>query len=612
MFEFEVNHATYLKSELPDDMQNAFSYDNPKFAAVSVFQWEEHCTECAMPQCYSTCDLYASRKDGKCRRFEEGISSVKDFENNLSFVKISFKQWGALMATGFLNIVRSDNANLVEAKANKVASVAAAIPDSWLSIMGRRGISSRLATRYKKNLLYKFLNNEKLDINPDYFLIEIFNPSIFKLDLTFIIRAVSGAKNSTPFQERLNLEPGFHRLKIPYSAIEAFVDIEEKHYVSFVPNFENINTPTVDAYFGFLGLVRESEVSTQEDKVKPVKIAAWDLDNTVWKGVLVEDGPENLKLMPEIKQIMEVFDSRGIVNSVISKNNHSDAFKQLEKYDLDKLIVFPQISWYPKSEAIKTMISDFNVGSDTIAFIDDSPFEREEVKSTNPAVRVYDALDYKGLVDLPEFNPEVSTESSMRREFYMNQGKRKQVQSSFSGDYMDFVRSCEIKLSIINADIGSTDRIQELVQRTNQMNFSGNRYHRKEIEELLERPDLDNFCIKCEDKFGDYGTVGYCVVNNENPKLIDLMFSCRIQSKRVEHAFISWILFKYKDLGFNKFSVIYHRTPKNAPAGKVFSDLGFSERSNIDEVLQYEFDLSKDIPFDKLIDIYIEGEKWGI
>ena len=293
-----------------------------------------------------------------------------------------------------------------------------------------------------------------------------------------------------------------------------------------------------------------------------------------------------------------------------AKNNHDEALNQLKRFELDGLIVFPQISWNPKSQSIKAMIREFNVGEDTVAFIDDSPFEREEVKTANPDIRVFDADAYMDLLEYPEFNPEQSTESSMRRESYKNQNKRNIAHEEFPGDYLNFVKSCDIKLSITRTNSDSADRVQELVQRTNQMNFSGNRYQREEIERLFKDPDLDNFCITCKDKFGDYGTVGFCVVNNKIPQLIDLMFSCRVQSKRIEHAFLSWLLHKNRDAGFNKLAAVYNRTPQNTPAGKVFNDLGFIEKRNDNNSLLYEFDVTRKIPWDGLVTIEYEDERW--
>lgn len=608
MFEFEVNHTIYPASQIDSDIVQHFSKQQPNYAAVSVLRWEEHCTECAIPACYQTCDLYAPRKDGKCRRFIEGIAAVNNINGSPNrLVKVMFKKWGSLMATGYLDLVETNVASKYENKAITAANIAAAIPDHWLSIMGRRGISSRMVTRYKKSLVANCLNNNKLNIKPDYFLIELYNPNDFDADLTFVIRAEAGDKNPTPYQQRLQLKPGFHNIQINYDEIAPFLDYNEKHFVSLVPNIDNIKDETLTVYFGTLGFVKENEITSYSTHAKTVKVVAWDLDNTVWKGTLIEDGADKLQLIDDIKTIMQTLDQRGIVNSVVSKNNHDDAMQQLKKFGLDELIVYPQISWNPKGEAIKNLIQDFNVAADTIVFIDDQPFEREEVKSTNPDVRVIDASEYKEILERSEFNPEQSTESARRREFYQSQSKRHKMESSFSGDYLDFVRECNIKLNIASFTANVADRIHELVQRTNQMNFSGNRYSRDEINALLENSELDTYCMQCEDKFGDYGTVGFCIVDNTKPQLIDLMFSCRIQSKRVEHAFISWLLQRYKAQNNNQFSAIYNKTPKNEPSGRVFADIGFSEIENINNKIIYQFDLQQPIPNEDVLTITFKG-----
>jgi len=303
-------------------------------------------------------------------------------------------------------------------------------------------------------------------------------------------------------------------------------------------------------------------------------------------------------------------DQRGIVNSIASKNNHEDAWARLKEFKLDQLMVFPKINWAPKSQSIKSMIKDFNVGDDTVAFIDDSPFEREEVQSSIPYIRVYDAKHYMELLQLPEFNPMQSTESSKRREFYKNQKTRNEAVDKFSGDYLSFIDSCDIQLFIYKAHANNIDRIHELVQRTNQMNFSGSRYSLNEIMKLLNASDIESFRIACKDKFGDYGTVGFCIVNTKKAQISDLMFSCRIQSKRVEHAFLSWFLHMARNKDFKNLTAVYNKTEKNTPVGRVFDDLGFFVKSNINNNMIYEFDLSKDIPWDNLISINFEGQEW--
>ena len=94
------------------------------------------------------------------------------------------------------------------------------------------------------------------------------------------------------------------------------------------------------------------------------------------------------------------------------------------------------------------------------------------------------------------------------------------------------------------------------------------------------------------------------------PEMIDLMFSCRVQSKRVEHAFIGWLLHRYKDAGFDKLTAVYKKTPKNIPGGKVFTELGFIERRAENDKFLYEFDLANEIPWDGLVAVEYEGQAW--
>jgi len=146
------------------------------------------------------------------------------------------------------------------------------------------------------------------------------------------------------------------------------------------------------------------------------------------------------------------------------------------------------------------------------------------------------------------------------------------------------------------------------VQRTNQLNFSGNRYDREEILKILADPQIDAFSMDCEDKYGQYGTVGFGIVDRKSHRLTDLMFSCRVQSKRIEHAFLTFLLKRYKALGYKSFSARYNRTKRNANAGEVFGDFAFTENSAAKNQIIYEFDLGNPIPDDKIIRVLWNGE----
>jgi FkbH-like protein len=147
------------------------------------------------------------------------------------------------------------------------------------------------------------------------------------------------------------------------------------------------------------------------------------------------------------------------------------------------------------------------------------------------------------------------------------------------------------------------ERVHELTQRTNQMNFSGNRYDRDVLKQILSTSYLDTYVLDVEDRFGTYGVVGFCIVDNRVPLMTDLMFSCRIQSKRVEHAFLAYLVKKYIAETGREFWANYRKTPRNAPSGQVFSDLGMQESENNGGISRLIFPKDRAVPDDGVVKI---------
>jgi FkbH-like protein len=152
------------------------------------------------------------------------------------------------------------------------------------------------------------------------------------------------------------------------------------------------------------------------------------------------------------------------------------------------------------------------------------------------------------------------------------------------------------------------ERVHELTQRTNQMNFSGNRYDRDVLRGILFTPHLDTFVLRCGDRFGSYGVIGFCIVDNREPRMTDLMFSCRIQSKRVEYAFLAYIIPKYIAESGRNFQANYRKTLRNAHSGRVFADLGIEETGKKDGVSLLVFGKDKRIPNDRVIHVIVQGD----
>ncbi len=240
--------------------------------------------------------------------------------------------------------------------------------------------------------------------------------------------------------------------------------------------------------------------------------------------------------------------------------------------------------------------------------MDDSKFEREEIRVSLPAVRVFDALEFQNLLALPELKVPVTEESANRRKMYTVENERQTLAEGFGQDYMAFLRHCEIKITLRPMDEENMERVHELTQRTNQMNFSGNRYDRAKLEEILQNRFLDTYVIKCDDRFGSYGVVGFAIVDNREPRLTDLMFSCRIQSKRVEHAFLSFVVTKYTSEVKQSFYADYRKTSRNAPSGQVFEDMRFQETGIVDGVSKLVVQRSTVAPPDGVLEIIEQAQ----
>ena len=268
-------------------------------------------------------------------------------------------------------------------------------------------------------------------------------------------------------------------------------------------------------------------------------------------------------------------DRRGIVSTVVSKNDYAVAWPILERLGLAQYFVFPQISWAPKSSAVATLIEAFNVGADTVAVIDDSEFERAEIGQRCPQVRLYRHDEYRNLPSLPEFRPPLSDESAQRRMSYKAEEFRTTAKVAYEGDYASFLRSCEIVATVRQPGESNLARVYELVQRTNQLNFSGRRYTSEELRSLLGRSDMLPITVHCRDRFGDYGLVGFISVDLGKTCVTDLMFSCRVQAKGVERAVFAELMARLHRSGSSSLDAMFKPSAKNGPAKAILSDLGF-------------------------------------
>ena len=225
-----------------------------------------------------------------------------------------------------------------------------------------------------------------------------------------------------------------------------------------------------------------------------------------------------------------------------------------------------------------------------------------------PEVRVVDAEHASLLPDLDVCQVTATADAHHRRKMYQREALRQTESERYEGEYESFLRSCQIRLCTRPLGQPQLQRVHELSQRTNQMNFSGNRYDRSKLEEIMRDDTLDTYVLDCQDAFGSYGTIGFCVIDSRRPLMSDLMFSCRIQSKRVEHAFITYILNKYRSESESDFHAMYRKTPRNAQSGKVFDDFAFDQVEEKDGARLLVFRKDRAVPDDRIITIVESGD----
>lgn len=313
-------------------------------------------------------------------------------------------------------------------------------------------------------------------------------------------------------------------------------------------------------------------------KAAKAKCVVCDLDNTMWKGMLIEDGGDALMLDPVAVNAVRELDRRGVLNSIASKNNADDALAALDRFGLRDYFLHPQISWGQKSQSIAEIARRLNIGTYSLVFIDDQPFERAEVQAAHPDIPVIDAAELGSLLARPRFDVPVTAESQARRSMYRDEISRDQALAQSAGDYLAFLRGCSLTLTIARLTPETVQRTHELAQRTNQMNFSGSRYSVANIEHMLSYDRLDAYVLRASDRFGDYGMIGFAVVDRDEAMLRDLMFSCWIQGKHVDRALLTCLLGRYRSAAPGApFRAIYRETDKNRPAAQLFWDLCFEK-----------------------------------
>ena len=568
------DNREYQHAELKQKISDHFNVDR-----VRPTMWEEHCLECSAPVCFGNCAHYAARRDGRCMRFDNGI---RTFENASACcgqgARLKFRKWANMMTIIYPGMLSPEEYNKLTAKNEKLGKRL------------RSAVNSKLPTglRWQYIRTIEYLRRRRLrrlaadTPKPDAFVFHGY--SYGRESFNLIMEVFDGHtplfRQAIPISQGENLTiipgdkllpccstPGYLVKLYPENDIEAELDIL---WCDFVQG-------------GFV---------EKDAPAEKVKCLVWDLDNTLWNGILIEtEDNESLELKAGVLETIKKLDERGIIQSIASKNDFAPAMEQLEKLGISEYFLYPEIHWNAKSASIKNIAANLNIGVDAMAFIDDSVFEREQVHSALPEVRTYDALEVEKLTELPEFDVIVTDESRHRREMYRAEEKRNALMASGNDDTVSFLRKCNLRIKVFapqtEADI---TRCFELVNRTNQLNMSGRRYTRNEFDALLSKIGQTSIAFSCRDDFGSYGIVGFMQYRKDNCELCftEFAMSCRVAGKYVESALFTHVL---NDTCCEKGTLTVHKTKKNVLLRKTFESIGFAVEQANAETVKYDVTL---------------------
>ena len=282
----------------------------------------------------------------------------------------------------------------------------------------------------------------------------------------------------------------------------------------------------------------------------PVKCVVWDLDDTLWDGTLLED--RTVTLRPAVVAVIRALDSRGILHSVSSRNDHSAAMAQLSAFGLDEYFLCPQINWNPKSMSLRAIVEALNIGFDAVAFVDDQAVERDEVASAHPQVRCLGVETIPLMLDMPAFTPRFVTDDSRQRRAMMRADTvRSTAETEFTGPPDAFLASLEMIFSIRRAREEDLRRAEELTIRTNQLNTSGRTYTYDELSALARSPDHLLLVAGLEDRYGTYGTIGLTLASCEAHRwtIRLLLMSCRVMDRGVGTMLLTHLMQRARAAG---------------------------------------------------------------
>lgn len=346
----------------------------------------------------------------------------------------------------------------------------------------------------------------------------------------------------------------------------------------------------------------------------PKKALLLDLDNTLWGGLAGENDHTPVELSEEqnglayknLQRVILEMQRQGVLLAIVSKNNERDALNILKEHP--HMLLRPEtfaakrINWISKAENIREIAEELNLGLDSFVFWDDSPAERELVKSLLPQVTAPDFPDrpedlapamlriYREYFEKPALTREDREKTAQ----YAANEARKQFQKS-AASYEDYLKN--LRITAVRADPKKNiRRLTQLLNKTNQFNLTTLRYTQSQVEELVEDRKRRVFLYDVSDRFGDNGIVAAAVADCEGavPVIEEFVMSCRIMGKNIEYALADDIEQEMREAGYSRLRGIYLPTERNEPVRTFYDRLGYTRSALLEHGgVEYEISLEK-------------------
>jgi FkbH-like protein len=326
------------------------------------------------------------------------------------------------------------------------------------------------------------------------------------------------------------------------------------------------------------------------------KCIVLDLDNTLWGGIIGEDGFDriDLSLKPpgmafmEFQRVLLALYQRGVILAINSRNNEDEALRAIRDHPFmvlrEEHFATMKINWSDKISNMKEIAQELNIGLDSIVYFDDDPINRELMSKAIPQIKTIDLPDDPSLyastlMQINDFNTLVMTnEDRNRGEMYREEHKRTELKRS-SSNLEDFLKQLEIRVTMKKANNFTIPRIAQLTLKTNQFNLTTRRYQEEDVETLAQDHTKLIGCAQTKDKFGDNGITGVYIVNKNHVDkewFIDtFLLSCRVMGRGIEDAMMGYILSKAKEEGVIKVKAEFIPTKKNKPCEQLLPNFGF-------------------------------------